>query len=344
VKQQLPLVGGRLYPLSSPSCRVLDHNIRVKGLFINYRREESAPYAGRLYDGIVKHFGADRVFLDVNSVHAGHDFREAIERACSSCEFMLVIIGKHWATVRDSSGGFRLDNESDYVRLEIALALQKNLLVIPVLINGAELPPESSLPAELRPLVYRNAFHLSDLRFHDDVRLLINTLKGISTESRSSLFPLYGVTLGKTTIGELSALFARTKVINESTGYPYPCYDWRGGRCNFRFHYDEDSGIVNRFNIDRTSAFPDPWLDLGFRWLNSYDEWLALLDYMGFEVTIQEAPHIERFNGHNSFYAKVVGEAQTPLPLTIFLDFCFSRETTSNSPETLYSISIFTRT
>jgi hypothetical protein len=317
----------------------LEHNIPMKGLFISYRREESGPYAGRLYDIAVRHFGADRVFLDVSSVQPGHDFREAIEHACSSCECLLAVVGKHWATVRDNSGALRLDSESDYVRLELSLALQKNLLVIPVLINGAELPPEGSLPPDIRPLVYRNAWHLSDLRFHDDVQQLVNAIKG-TVEGRSSLFPLYGVTLGTTTISELSRQFARTKVISDSTGQPYHCYVWYGPRSEFDFWYDDDSGIVTGMYITSTSTFPEPWQDLGFRWLNSYDEWIAVLSYMGYVITIKEAPHVERYDGHDSFRAEVIGRANTTPPLQIELSFRFSRRTTRTSPETLYSLGV----
>src|SRR5438067_10074126 len=96
----------------------------MKGIFISYRREDTAGYAGRLYDGLAAHFGSDRVFMDVQGIEPGVDFVEAIERALSSCEILIVLIGKDWLAA-DSAGRRRLDDPADFVRLETASALAR---------------------------------------------------------------------------------------------------------------------------------------------------------------------------------------------------------------------------
>ena len=137
----------------------------MAGIFISYRREDSGPHAGRLYDALVAHFGDDSVFFDIDTISPGEDFREVIERTCSSCKILLAVIGKQWTTVCDKSGRLRLENKNDTLRMEIASALQKGLRVIPILVGGAEMPDESALPEDIQPLVYRNAWDLSDKRF-----------------------------------------------------------------------------------------------------------------------------------------------------------------------------------
>ena len=94
----------------------------MKGIFISYRREDSAGYAGRLYDRLAGHFGADRVFMDVEGIEPGVDFVDAIESAVASCEVLIVIIGNEWLAA-DAAGKRRLDDPKDFVRIETAAAL-----------------------------------------------------------------------------------------------------------------------------------------------------------------------------------------------------------------------------
>ena len=112
----------------------------------------AAPgYAGRLYDRLAAHFGADHVFMDVQGIEPGVDFVDAIERALGSCEIMIVLIGKDWLTA-DSAGRRRLDDPNDFVRVETATALARGIRVVPVLVEGAEMPrggQNSSAPPAL---------------------------------------------------------------------------------------------------------------------------------------------------------------------------------------------------
>src|SRR5829696_9179420 len=149
----------------------------TKGIFVSYRRDETAGYAGRLADRLNEHFGEHQVFRDIDSIEPGLDFAEAIERAVGSSEVLLAVIGKNWLTATDAAGYKRLENPDDYVRLEIAAALQRNIRVIPLLVQGASMPSADKLPDDLAPLSRRNAFELHDTSWRDDVRRLTGVLK-----------------------------------------------------------------------------------------------------------------------------------------------------------------------
>jgi TIR domain len=83
-------------------------------VFINYRREDTAPYAGRLYDRLAEHFGEDQVFIDIDQIEPGEDFVEVINRKVGTCDIALVAIGPHWLRPIDASGKRRLDDEADW--------------------------------------------------------------------------------------------------------------------------------------------------------------------------------------------------------------------------------------
>ncbi len=108
-------------------------------IFISYRREDSAPYAGRLHDRLVQEFGRANVFMDIDAIDPGVDFVQAIEAAVSRVDFMLCVIGPNWL-LTDPSGQPRLADPHDFVALEVASALDREIRVVPVLVGGAELP------------------------------------------------------------------------------------------------------------------------------------------------------------------------------------------------------------
>ena len=146
--------------------------------FISYRRGDSAGHAGRLSDALEQRFGADAVFQDIKDVAPGDDFMRDLDRALTSCAAMLVVIGPTWATATEN-GQPRLFNESDLVRTEIATALlRSDVLVVPVLVNGATMPRIEQLPEPLRPLATRQAIELSDARWSYDVGRLSARLEG----------------------------------------------------------------------------------------------------------------------------------------------------------------------
>src|SRR5512137_1303172 len=99
----------------------------METIFISYRREESAGHAGRIYDRLREKFGKDRVFMDVSAIEPGVDFVEAIDRAVGSCAVLLVVIGRRWLECTDASDRRRLDDPKDFIRLEVATALRRNI-------------------------------------------------------------------------------------------------------------------------------------------------------------------------------------------------------------------------
>ena len=151
----------------------------MDGIFISYRRDDSAGYAGRLYDRLVAHFGAERVFMDVEGIEPGLDFVEAIEQAVGSCRVLIAVIGDEWTTATDASGRRRLDDPNDFIRLETGSALQRSIRVVPVLVGGAVMPLATDLPDVLKPLTRRQAIEINHKQWEASTGELIRTLEGI---------------------------------------------------------------------------------------------------------------------------------------------------------------------
>jgi len=147
-------------------------------MFLSYRRDDSADVVGRIYDRLVQQFGDSNVFKDVDSIRLGVDFREHLQTAVGECQVLIAVIGPAWADVVDHRGARRLDDDRDYVRIEIEAALNRKIAVIPVLVRGAVLPREDQLPGNLAPLAFRNGIAVrTDPDFHRDMDRLIAGLQ-----------------------------------------------------------------------------------------------------------------------------------------------------------------------
>ena len=151
----------------------------MEGIFISYRRDDSAGYAGRLYDRLVAHFGADIVFMDVEGIEPGTDFVKAIEGAVASCKVLIVLIGNQWLNAEDASGRRRLDDPHDFIRLETSTALARDIRVVPVLVDRAPMPRQEELPEDLQSLVRRQAVELNHKQWEASSGELIKTLEKI---------------------------------------------------------------------------------------------------------------------------------------------------------------------
>jgi len=149
------------------------------GIFISYRRGDSAPYARLLRDDLGDRFGSDLIFRDIDNIRPGAKFAEVIDQAIEGCSAFIALIGDEWLTVSDDAGARRLDNPDDYVRLEITSALERNVLIVPVLIESAEMPDADALPPPLRPLVMRQAVVLTDAGWKHQVQQLIDALGSV---------------------------------------------------------------------------------------------------------------------------------------------------------------------
>lgn len=162
-------------------------------IFINYRRDNTAGEARALFNSLVQQLGADRVFMDVDNIALGRDFREVLRQRLDDCEVMLTLIGRGWADARDPSGQRRLEQANDFVRLEIATALQRNVAVTPVLVQDARMPAADALPDDLKPLAFRNGFEISHQTWDSNVRELVARLglapaaRGETTRSRAPM-------------------------------------------------------------------------------------------------------------------------------------------------------------
>ena len=185
---------GTLYEVASTSSPTLDQNLpreegaasapdmasirgkvptSTRAIFICYRRSDSMEVVGRMHDRLVAHYGGDNVFIDVDSIPLGVDFRTYVEIAMEQARIVVVTIGKNWLS-RGRSGALLLGNPRDSVRIELEHALRRNLPIIPVLASGAKMPSERDLPKSLAKMAYRNGIELrSDPYFHKDIDRLI---------------------------------------------------------------------------------------------------------------------------------------------------------------------------
>lgn len=161
--------------------------VGVGNIFINYRRDDEAGFVHALYGQLEKTFPTDRLFMDVDSIPYGKDFVEVLDESVSQCKVLLAVIGKDWlGPINEQGQDTRLSDPNDFVRLEIASALTRNITVIPVLVNKAEIPPESVLPDDLKPLTRRNAIRISHDRFRSDAERLTNTLQDILSKESAA--------------------------------------------------------------------------------------------------------------------------------------------------------------
>jgi hypothetical protein len=143
---------------------------------ISYRREDSLPIAGRLYDRLQATFGRDNVFMDFDSIPPGVDFREQIKKTIERSTLVIALIGPHWLGER-ADGLRRIDDPADFVRLEIEYALERGISVIPLLINNTPMPDAQKLPVNIQGLAFRNALPLdSGLDFHPHADRLIRAI------------------------------------------------------------------------------------------------------------------------------------------------------------------------
>ena len=147
-------------------------------IFVSYRRADSLGSAGRIYDWLVREFGADDVFMDVDTIQPGAEFRRVLSAALGKCDVLIAIIGRRWLE-SEAGGPRRLDDADDFVRQEIEGALARSIQVIPALVEGAMMPTAVELPASMQKLPGFQYVEVRHHRFEDDVRHLIDGVKQI---------------------------------------------------------------------------------------------------------------------------------------------------------------------
>jgi hypothetical protein len=166
-------------PVAIPSSAG-DHELRI---FLSYRRSDCQAQANGLYDGLRNRLPDARVFMDIDSIPAGVDFEEHIQREISVCDLVLVMIGDNWLDARPGSDVRRIDEPEDFVRLEIESALSSaQVRTLPVLVERAQMPRSAELPESIARLARINAIELSDMRWRADLDRLVDAVEALGLE------------------------------------------------------------------------------------------------------------------------------------------------------------------
>ena len=174
-------------------------------IFISYRREESAPSALGIGQYLEKEFGRRNVFIDID-MHAGAKFPLVLEERLATCKVLLALIGPRWASIKDEDGNRRLDDPSDWVRLEIARALNRGITVIPVRVNGGELPKKALLPPDIQGLLDHQATTVSIQGFRNEMAGLTRDIRAIPDQRRGVRNKIVGSLLGVLLVAALTYL------------------------------------------------------------------------------------------------------------------------------------------
>jgi hypothetical protein len=149
----------------------------MPSIFVSYRRTDAPAHAGRIYDRLVDRFGNANVYKDIDSTAPGADFAEVINQTIVRCDAVVAVIGRDWAPASRRGRQRRpFDDPQDWVRREIAAALERNIRVVPVLVEGAQIPSPDQLPDDVKPLTRRHAVELSETAWTPQLDRLIDAL------------------------------------------------------------------------------------------------------------------------------------------------------------------------
>lgn len=148
-------------------------------VFISYRRSGAIVHARALFERLSREFGSSEVFIDLEGIGVGVDFVELIDQQLLGCKIMLALIDPEWSVATDRHGQRRLDKSNDFVRIEIGTALRRGVQVVPILIEGAEMPEIDTLPADLKLVTRRNALALDFRHFDTEVNRLTVLIRNI---------------------------------------------------------------------------------------------------------------------------------------------------------------------
>jgi TIR domain len=167
----------------------------TSGIFISYRRSDSKSDARSICQRLERTFGKGKVFIDVDSIRPGKNFQSVLKNDLEKCNSMIVVIGPRWLELLGSSGPADSETGHDYVRLEVASALERGLPVFPVLVDGATMPEAKDLPDDLKPLAFQQALSVRHDSFPRD-------MSGLEQELRRSV-----PTRGTWKVAVISGLF-----------------------------------------------------------------------------------------------------------------------------------------
>lgn len=193
-------------------------------IFINYRREDTSGYAGRIFDSLSNEFGEDHIFIDVTKINTGNDFTEVITQALDKSDYFLVLIGNTWLTCKDAQGNRRLDNKDDFVRREIQLAIAQKIKIIPLLLEESRMPLGEDLPADIQEMCKWQAIEISDTRWKYDIDKLIasiNSGKSFFTIKRKWFLPAVIIVILAVLLGFWAVTNKKTVITGKLTPKDY---------------------------------------------------------------------------------------------------------------------------
>jgi hypothetical protein len=223
----------------------------MREIFISYRRDDTGGFARAIFQYLARQYGQKCVFMDLETLQPGHDFSIEIEQSMAQAKVMIVLIGRDWLGNK-SDGTSRIQDSADFVRREVALGLQRNITVMPVLLGNATIPTEMDLPEEIRSLLRHHSAHVTLTRFNADmesIAVALNEAMGIASgwgRARHTVNAIAGYLRTPTAmycfIATAYAIFATIALA------PHQIYD-RFGVIHF---------VTNAFQ----SAFGHPWSGL----------------------------------------------------------------------------------
>lgn len=156
-------------------------------IIVSYRRSDSAAITGRIFDRLVDRYGEESVFMDIDRIPFGTDFRHHIRDALQGADVLLAVIGPTWLG-KTADGRTRIQDEADPVRVEIDAALKQGLAVIPVLVDNATMPGAADLPESIRDFAYINAAPIDVGRdFRQHMERLTRTVDGIVGTDKAAM-------------------------------------------------------------------------------------------------------------------------------------------------------------
>ena len=255
-------------------------------IFINYRREDSIGTAGRLRDRLAEAFGEENLFMDVDNIPAGVDFVADLNNQVAACRVFLAVIGPNWMDAKDASGVRRLDNPDDFVTIEIAAALARDIRVIPVLVDNARMPKADTLPEPIRPLVRRNAVEMRNTQFRRDAEVLIAKMS--EALNREPAEPVQ---------------LRRTSMVTQAYGPS-------------RNLFDKILNCAPNYFSALAALFSGPKKFIAARLLNTESEWIDALVFLAITISLTSLV-LNYPTGHNTWAVLAKNEL-----VTIFLTAC----------------------
>ena len=155
-------------------------------VFISYRRDDEGPASRFIKAELDKIFGNEHVFMDLNNIRKGDNWKNIINSSLDQCDCLIVIIGKNWLRLQDENFIRRIDKKGDWVRKEIETALYRKVKIVPLLLGGT-LPQEEALPKSIKKLVENQGMSISALTWQNDISSLVDFLISLGYKRKETL-------------------------------------------------------------------------------------------------------------------------------------------------------------